>query len=335
MGEITVNTIKEDIDKSQWKALENSSTASFFQTEECYDFYESLPRIFNPFVVSVDEDGVLKGVVVGYVTKECLFLKNKLTRRAIIIGGPMIADDISDQALCALLNKTKKLLRHKAIYIETRNFSDYSIHKAVFENCGFKYQEHLNFKIDTSSEDVVNANMGKSRKRDAKAALRKGAVIVSDPDYEDLKAYYAILKNLYKTRVKTPLFPFPFFRRLYESDFCKFIMVKYEGKVIGGTVCVDFNNKVMYEWFACGEDRECKSLYPSNLATYAGIMYAAEHGYDCFDMMGAGKPDEGYGVREFKAKFGGKLVEHGRFLCVNKKILYFIGKCAVSFLKSR
>ena len=112
-------------------------------------------------------------------------------------------------------------------------------------------------------------------------------------------------------------------------------MVELNGDIIGGTVCVEEKSKCLYEWFACGEDHEYKSFCPSTLATYSGIMYAAKHGYECFDMMGAGKPDEGYGVREFKAKFGGKLVEHGRFLCVNKPVLYFIGKCAVAFLKSR
>jgi lipid II:glycine glycyltransferase (peptidoglycan interpeptide bridge formation enzyme) len=52
-------------------------------------------------------------------------------------------------------------------------------------------------------------------------------------------------------------------------------------------------------------------------------------------MMGAGKPDEAYGVRDFKAKFGGKEVEHGRFLCVTKTLLYRIGKLGVAILKMR
>jgi len=41
--------------------------------------------------------------------------------------------------------------------------------------------------------------------------------------------------------------------------------------------------------------------------------------------MGAGKLDEEYGVREFKEKFGGKLVEYGRFICVNNRLLYQLG----------
>jgi lipid II:glycine glycyltransferase (peptidoglycan interpeptide bridge formation enzyme) len=47
-------------------------------------------------------------------------------------------------------------------------------------------------------------------------------------------------------------------------------------------------------------------------------------------MMGAGKPDEDYGVRDFKAQFGGTLVEHGRFLKVNNPLIY---KAAQIYLK--
>lgn len=69
------------------------------------------------------------------------------------------------------------------------------------------------------------------------------------------------------------------------------------------------------------------------MATYAAIEYANEHNIPLFDFMGAGKPREAYGVREFKARFGGELVEHGRFLCIRKALLYWIGKMGVKLLK--
>jgi lipid II:glycine glycyltransferase (peptidoglycan interpeptide bridge formation enzyme) len=62
------------------------------------------------------------------------------------------------------------------------------------------------------------------------------------------------------------------------------------------------------------------------LATWAGILFAAENGFQYFDMMGAGKPNTNNGIRDFKAKFGGNLVEHGRFLYLCNKFLYNIGK---------
>jgi lipid II:glycine glycyltransferase (peptidoglycan interpeptide bridge formation enzyme) len=49
--------------------------------------------------------------------------------------------------------------------------------------------------------------------------------------------------------------------------------------------------------------------------------------------MGAGKPDIPYGVRDFKMAFGGQLVEHGRFLCIHKPLLYWIGRLAVKWIK--
>lgn len=323
-----------NIPKSHWDALLNSSNvASIFQTADCYAFYESL-SFMQPFVFAlVDEADCLRGVVVGYIQRDGGAVKRFFSRRAIINGGPMLANDISQEELKALLDAVRKDLSGKAIYIESRNFNDYSKYKGVFEECGFKYEEHLNFHIDTTSEDVVNANMGKSRKRDVKTSLRDGAVVVENPTLDEVREFHTVLDNLYKTKVKTPSYPLEFFEKLFQQHFSRFILVKYDGRIIGGTVCVCLEGKAVYEWFACGADGVYKNIYPSTVATHAGIMYAAQRGYKRFDMMGAGKPSEGYGVRDFKAKFGGQLVEHGRFRIVLNTPLYGIGKLGIKLMK--
>ena len=93
--------------------------------------------------------------------------------------------------------------------------------------------------------------------------------------------------------------------------------------------------KAVYEWFVCGADDLYEHIFPSSYATYLGIRYAAENGFPLFDMMGAGKPDEAYGVRDFKARFGGEQVEHGRFLCICHPLLYALGKLGVQLLKRK
>lgn len=322
------------INTEQWaNLLKESPTATWFQSAEAYNFYASLPELFKPFVYAIENSGLLKGIIVGYITREKNALKQFFTRRAIIIGGPALAGDITDEELICLLNTAKSELKHKAIYIETRNFNDYSKWRTVFEKCGFRYEDHLNFHVDTSSEDIVNANLGKSRKRDIKTSFRDGATIIENPTLEQIKEYYNILSNLYKVKVKTPLFPFDFFRKLWEMPFGKFLLVELNDCIIGGTVCVEEKNKCLYEWFVCGKDGESKSIFPSSVATYAGIKYAMEHGCARFDMMGAGAPTESYGVRDFKAKFGGNLVENGRFCYVCNPLLYQIGKYGVKMLK--
>lgn len=58
------------------------------------------------------------------------------------------------------------------------------------------------------------------------------------------------------------------------------------------------------------------------MATYAAIEYGLKNHLKIFDFMGAGKPSEDYGVRDFKGKFGGELVEHGRFIKINNALLF-------------
>lgn len=354
----------KDIDRAEWSALvQSSSTGTWFQTPEAYSLYASMPDLFRPFAFALvgdpagtqTEKTLLRGVCCGYITVEKSAPKQFLTRRAIIIGGPVLADDCLDFEVMTLMRTVRENLAQQAIYIECRNFNNYSRWKNAFETEGFAYVPHLNFHVDTSSVEVVEANLGKSRKRDIKTSVRDGAVIIEKPTIEQVREYYAILENLYRTKVKTPLFPRSFFEALYHHPDGRFILVglpNAEGKmeIIGGTVCVVIdknksaiiNHKseitmtpsgVMYEWFVCGRDGEWKSIFPSSYATYAGIRYAAEHGCARFDMMGAGTPDEAYGVRDFKARFGGKEVEHGRFLCITKPLLYKIGVLGVKMLK--
>lgn len=330
----TTNDVNQ-INKDQWMhLLRTSSHRSAFQTPECYAFYSDL-SFMESFVFGVSEDGVLKGVIVGFILKDGGKIKQYFSRRAIVNGGPLLADDISEEALAALLNVCKKQLKHKAIYVEMRNFENYSTYRCVFEREKFKYCEHYNFHVDTTSLEVVENNMGKSRKRDARVSMRDGAIVEKNPTINDVRSLYSILKNLYEEKVKTPLFPLEFFEKLYVTSFGEFLIVKYNDEVVGGTIVVS-DDVVVYEWFACGKDGVYKNIFPSTLATYSGIYYALENGQKRFDMMGAGAPsDGGYGVRDFKSKFGGQLVEYGRFLCVCKPLLYQIGKIGVWLLKHK
>lgn len=305
-----------------------------FQSDIFYSFVEST-GILTPFRFSVLRGDREIGRIQGFIQSDGGRVKRFLSRRAIINGGPQLADDISGAELKELLRKCVKGLRKKAIYIETRNFDDYSDCRQAFEECGFVYEPHYDFVVNTESLVTAEENLGKSRKRDVKASLKNGATVVEEPTQAQVEAFYGVLQGLYKKRVKTPLFPLDFFIRLSREPFSKFLLVEYQGEIVGGTVCV-FDDDAVYEWFACGKDGVYKNVFPSTLATWSGISFAAESGHSRFDMMGAGAPgDKGYGVRDFKAKFGGEMVEYGRFKYVCNKPLYAIGKLGVKLMKRR
>ena len=318
------------IDRQQWNTLVRASeTGTWFQSPEAYDFYTSLPTLLEPFVYGVEESGELRAVCVGYVTKELNPIKHFFTRRTIILGGPAIANGAAKEEVTLLLSTLNVKLStgsNAPIYIETRNFNDYTPWKEAFEAAGFAYKPHLNFHVDPSTN-----NLNDNRKRQLK---KSDAITELATNESEIQEWYKVLTKLYRTKVKTPLWPIDFFLAAYRLSIAKFLLVKYEGRVIGGSMVVA-DERTVYEWFECGLNTEYKDQYPSVLATCAGIQLALQSACKRYDMMGAGEPGVPYGVRDFKAEFGGQLVEHGRFLSVCKPMLYRIGKWGVKILKSK
>ena len=315
------------IDRQQWSELvRTSETGTWFQSPEAYDFFASLPELMEPFVYGVERAEKLCAVCVGYVTKEPNPIKQFFTRRAIIIGGVAVVANGAKEDIVILLNYVRKELKPKSIYIETRNFNDFSPWKEAFEAAGFVYKPHLNFHVDPATN-----NLSDNRKRQ----LKKSDAVVSEGVSElEIREWYEVLSELYRTKVKTPLWPIDFFLVAYRQGIAKFLLVKHEGRIIGGSMVVA-DERTVYEWFECGLNAECKDQYPSVMATWGGIQLAHQSGCTRYDMMGAGEPGVPYGVRDFKAEFGGQMVEHGRFLCVCKPMLYRLGVCVVKILKNR
>ena len=323
------------IDRQQWSRLvQTSETGTWFQSPEAYDFFASLPELMVPFVYGVEENGELRAVCVGYVTKERSAIKQFFTRRAILSGGPAIAKECSNEEvillLSTLIHSLVNSFIHSPIYIETRNFNDYNAWTGAFETAGFAYKPHLNFHVDPSVNNLSDNRCRQVRKAQATVECLTNARVMES----DIRAWYKVLAELYRTKVKTPLWPVNFFLEAYWQGIARFLLVKHDGRVIGGSMVVA-DERTVYEWFECGLNAEYKDQYPSVMATYAGIQWAQQSGCARYDMMGAGEPGVPYGVRDFKAEFGGELVEHGRFLYVCKPVLYQIGAMVVKILKRR
>lgn len=321
----------KQIDRQQWSTLvQMSEMGTWFQSPEAYDFFASMPELMEPFAYAAEESGELRAVCVGYVTKERSAIKQFFTRRAIIIGGVVVAANCAKEDIAILLSYIREDLEQKSIYIETRNFNDFSPWKEAFESAGFTYKPHLNFHVDPS----IN-NLSDNRCRQVRKAQATVECLTSERvKEEDIREWYNVLAELYRSKVKTPLWPIDFFLEAYRQGIAKFLLVKHAGRIIGGSMVVA-DKRTVYEWFECGLNAEYKDQYPSVMATYAGIQLALQTDCTRYDMMGAGEPGVPYGVRDFKAEFGGQLVEYGRFLCICKPMLYRIGKWGVKILKRK
>ena len=291
-----------------------------------YNFLSSLDCLRSFLSYVRNSEGKLTCLAVGYIQAE-KGIKKHFSRRAIIQGGVLISPKATNEDVKKLLTDIKKQTS-SAIYVEIRNNADYSKYKSAFEEVGFDYKPHLNCIIDCSNADTALKNMNESRRRQVRIATEsKYEVTIAETEAE-VDEFYKLLSNHYKTKVKKPIFPKEFFAQILAQKVGEIMLIKINGKVVSGMLQL-CHGKTVYDYYVFGLDTQYPNNYPSVLVYWETIKRASAHGYTTFDTMGAGTPDVPYGVRDFKLRFGSRLVEHGRFLCIDKPLLYKLGTLAI------
>ena len=323
----------DQIDCSKWSDfVRDHPRGNIFQTPEFYRFISKIPS-YHPIVVSaVAEDASISGILVGVIQKEKGYVKSKFSSRLIVWGGPLTAisnNGLTDLLLKSLLKKNKR----ECIYIEFRNLFSLKDDESYFMKNGFKYTEQLNFIVNTEDKEQTIKRISSGKKRQIRKTLTCEARIVKDVTLEQVNKFYCILKKMYQEKVKKPLPDWTFFEQFYHHPEIGFYMlVEYQGEIIGGIMCLVYGEKTIYEWYVAGEDGKHKGIYPSILATWSPIEFALNNGLKQFDFLGAGKPGQDYGVREFKSTFGGELVNFGRFKRINNRAMFVFGNIGLKVL---
>jgi lipid II:glycine glycyltransferase (peptidoglycan interpeptide bridge formation enzyme) len=320
-----------EVDRDKWRQLYTSSIFTTpFQSAEFYDIFNSIEG-YSAKVFATEQDDCLTSLLVYTIQAE-KGIKSYFSRRGIIYGGPLIKEG-AENDFDALIKIVTKISKKLTIYSEVRNLNDYSIFKETFYRNGWEYLPYTNFIIECSNEDLLFRKLGQNRKRQIIKAKNNGIEVKEPENLSEVQEFYEILTSLYKTKVKKPLLPWDFFKEAYSRKFGKFFLIKFNSAVIGGIYCPILKDKCIYEFYVGGMDSTFKEHYPSISATWQSMIYASKNNIPCMDLMGAGKLDEDYGVREFKSRFGGQLVEYGRFNKVNNKFLYNLGKAYLSLMK--
>lgn len=308
------------------KFVLNHPEGSFYQSADFFQMCEGLEGFEAFLLLSINKQEETNGSLMGIIQTNGTGIKSWFSRRLIIWGGPLVKEENKSIITRSLLESLKEYATGKAIFIEFRNLFDTEALNTVFESEDFQFQPYLNFLVKTDEETVVLKRMHGNRRREINKSLKNGAQIREANSMDEVHAFYRILDNLYKVRVKKPLPDFELFHRLWQSDSAKIFVVIYNDKVIGGAACPVFDKRIIYDWFHCGLMNVTKGVFAGVLAAWAPIKYALDNNYEYMDFMGGGKPDEPYGVRDFKARYGGQMVAFGRFITVLNRPLFEIGK---------
>lgn len=321
-------------DEKKWaQFVFNHPLGNVFQSPEYFQVFKEIQNFQSNAIIAIENDEII-GSLVYIIQKEAKGILGILSSRSIIMGGPLVLNNDLD-VLNALLNEYKKQIKGKAIYSQFRNLFDFSFAIEIFSKNGFEYERHLDILIDiTNSPDVLKSKISKNKRGNISKSLNKGALFLEVTDKEQFFRCIQLINKTY-SRIGLPCpsdnYFLRFFDELYEKGILKVFALKVDDKIVGTRLELCYKDTV-YDWWA-GADDDFKSYYPNDVIPFHILVWGHENGYKTFDFGGAGKPDIPYGVRDHKMKFGGELVEFGRFELVHKKLLMNLGKSGLVVYK--
>lgn len=326
----------KDIDQNKWDDfVKNHPHGNFFQTSYYYSLFKNFPDT-KPFAYAVIYNDNIEGVILGVIYQNYKWPLNIVTRRAIVIGGPLIKDN-NQGVFDFLMNEFCRCEKKNCTFIQLRNLWDIQFENFNFRGFGFIFEHHLNILNDISlDENVIVQKISKSKLANVRKSFNKGTLVEEIKNETDFKNGVSLILSTYE-KIGLPCPPEDFFVnafiKLSKNNFLKSLGAFVDGKIIAMRIEICYKNMI-YDWYT-GNLPEYNNRYPNDVLPYHILLWGKRNGYEVFDFGGAGKPDVHYGVRDHKLKFGGALVDFGRYERVNNKLFMILFKLGYLLIKKK
>ena len=281
-----------------------------------FPIYEQPPG-YTPILIvaSVNEQPVAK--LLAVVRRSVRLFPPSLIKRCEVYGaGEYFCDETDKEMLFSqmLEHLTREALQ-EAFLIEFRNLPS-----GLF---GYKYFKQNNYfcinwlRIHNSLHSLSpEERLDPSHRKKIQKAIRRGVYIQPSEQQEEINKFLQILKRNYSYKIRKHFPDLTLFQSLIqqskERELAKVFLVKYKGKIIGGSFCM-FSNNNAYLCFSGGLRKTYAWLHPNLMAIWAASQYAYEQGYQHFEFADTGLPVKRSGYRRFILNFGGKQTSTRRW----------------------
>lgn len=310
--------IVQQLDEDIWRDfVDNHPEAQVFHTPEMFQVFAQAKGHRPHLWAAINDSNQVLALLLPVEITLMGGLLRGLTTRAIAYGSILCAPGPEgEEALSKLLDTYKRETKDRALFTELRNLSDLSHLQPILRDNGFAYEDHLNYLVDLDRppEEVLQS-IGRRTRKKIRRALRDGEVTVVEANHrrEMVAVCYELLQKTYAA-VQVPLADWSLFEAAFDvlcpRGMVKFLLARIDKDYAAGSVELIYKDTI-YGWYG-GMDRTYSDYIPNELLLWHIFEWGANKGYQVYDFGGAGKPDEDYGVRDFKAKFGGELVCYGR-----------------------
>ena len=320
-----VNTLPEE----KWRNyVDNHPDGNMFHTPEMFHVFSQVKGYYPEIWAALDEDQQVIGLFFPVHITLSDGILHRLTTRTNVFGGILVnRGPDGEKALIDLLKAYQRSSGRRSIFTEIRNMAPIEGYQPLLNHMKFAFEEQLNYIIDlTPSPDQVFERIGKRTRKNIRNGRNKGEVdIVTVEDRAGVMDSYKLLQNSY-FHAQVPLSDVSLFTTAFEYLTPKG-MIKIRNAMVGDSPAATsielYYKDLIFGWYG-GMDRDYSAYVPNELLMAHILESGSENGYRKYDFGGAGKSDEDYGVRRFKAKFGGDLVNYGRNIWVPSPLIFSV-----------
>lgn len=309
---------------------------NIFHTPEMFEVWKETKGCVPELWAAVDDSKIVALWLPVHISLSNRLLK-RFTTRTVVFGGVLGGDgQFGAKGVSELLAHYKRHARMRSLFTEVRNVSEPNGLLPVLSESGFRYEEHLNYLISLQGPvEAVFDRIGSRTRQHIRKGIKRNQVRIEEIcELEKIAVCYHLLQKTYG-RANVPLPDISLFHaafdRLLPLNMVRFVLAYVDNEPAAVSVELLYKDTV-YGWYG-GVDRRFVANVPNELLMWNVLQWGCEHGYHVYDFGGAGKPDEKYGVRDFKAKFGGELVCYGRNVWVAHPAWFAASKFGYALLR--
>jgi lipid II:glycine glycyltransferase (peptidoglycan interpeptide bridge formation enzyme) len=266
-------------------------------------------------LAAVTDSGEILALLVATRVKTLPNMFGAVSSRSIWYAEPLCYDTSeSIDSLCELIAEHDRIFRRRVLFTEVRPLQSSGPERIALERCCYEYLDYLNYVVDTTRpKDELWKRMRDSARRSIRKCEQRSFQIRHVNTADGVEAIYDLLRLTYG-RAEVPLASRSLFDaalKILQPQGMIELIALYEGeKPLAVSVLLPFNKQV-FGWY--GGSVRIQGVSPVDYLTWHEIAWSCDHGFERYDFGGAGWPNQPYGVRDFKAKFGGELVCYGRY----------------------
>jgi len=322
--------ISPEDDPMRWDRFVNDHPkGTVFHLSSMLRSFNETPKHENLACAAIDESGELLALHPAVKVSTLEGMASRVASRSICYAEPLCAADTRGRAaLETLILRHDRQMRYRTLFAEVRAISAPCREQEPLQQCNYEFRDYLNYIVDTSVDaDTLWRKLSKSARNSISKTKRKDVEISLLESQQGMERIYPLITSSY-ARSRIPLASIELFHSVLRNLPPEMIQIRVAtlgNEDIAGGIGLIYRGR-FFAWY--GGSLRPRGVFPFDLLTWEEIKWCAENDIQLYDFGGAGWPDEAYGPRDFKSKFGGQLVHFGRYTHPYSKIRMAIANTA-------